>query len=242
MASPADQVRPNQITFQLNFKPNPRIMSHFGDLAADLCSGLDFVHWRVSPTRLDVHNEGDTRHVFITHNVFAYLSKNVDDPDAYHKCASSVLTRLLDFSVFEKSPYVARIGVRPRFLTKFSGSFEQLRDRVKDRYVNITKKALEAISTAGTTSLTDIGAPLYFKDQHGDFNTHCGPMKPDQSGQFFPDFKPEELPDVALYFDNDYYITPDREMSASEIAKKIGEFLSTAWSRHQQVRKLIVGP
>ena len=140
---------------------------------------------------------------------------------------------------FESEPFLERIGVRSRFLIPFAESFETLVQNYASRYMGLTSTAESRLDA----TLVDIGGPLNFKDQLGNFNTMSGPMKSDQVSQFIQLLEDEddELPDVGLYVDIDYWITPQKQLKSVDILKTIRAFAQAAWTRSDQIQTLVFG-
>jgi hypothetical protein len=155
-------------------------------------------------------------------------------PDHAVKFFKHVL-RLRDFPT---PVYVTRIGVRQRFLSPFDGTLEDLVTRYSERYLRLTEAAKEAV--AG--KLLDLAGPLNFADAHGNFNTNCGPMHQDQAKTVLEGLEPERgFPSVGLFYDIDYWLRPEKELSEGNILSNIKAFSIEGWSRHDRVRQLIVG-
>jgi hypothetical protein len=130
--------------------------------------------------------------------------------------------------------FVERFGLRHRFASSFAGSFESLRERYYTHYLTLTEAARQAISA----ELTDIGGPLNFKDKHGNFNTMSGPMRADQLKEFFA--RESEYPEVSLYFDIDYWLKPNKEVSGDDILRMIKTLSQEGWTRHDRIRSLVL--
>lgn len=229
---------PNDFTVEIRFKPNPRMLDHRGEWAARLSELLELDKWVIAENVLDVHDEPTTQRALVAFNRCALTMIDVTGSEVFSARAIKFLTFLFDLPDFTRRLWVHRLGVKPRFFTLFDGGFEQLLNRVKDRYFDLKTEAKEAIGESAT--LTDIGALLDLKDDLGDFKSLCGAMKRDQARTIMDYRKKDELPLVGLYYDIDYFTKPDKEMRDDEIAGTIQKFAYEGWQRHQRIRSLIV--
>jgi len=142
---------------------------------------------------------------------------------------------LFDLDGFEKSPYVERIGVRSKFCKAYKGDFDQLVKKYTSNYLSLTERAKKTINS----KLLDIGGPINFADRYGNFNTMSGPMTDEQMARYFE--TKEDLPAIGLFFDIDYWLTPQRQLGRQEILKHIKQFANSAWDRFDGLSGLILG-
>ncbi|MCX7427847.1 MAG: hypothetical protein NTW96_19740 [Planctomycetia bacterium] len=234
------QYLPNDNTLQIDYKPNPQMLDHRGEWTAHLSERLALEHWRITENQVGLFNEGKTEQAYVAFNRCG-LSRWDEPAAASFKDRIGTFIRVLfSLNTFPNELYVRRIAVKSRFCTPFRGTFEELLDRIKERYVSLSERALTAIGSSST--LLDIGAPANFEDEHGKFNTVCGAMPRTQSKQFYFTTRDEDdLPEVGLFYDIDYFLCPEGLMGADDAIKKTAAFAQEGWSRHQRIRKLIVG-
>ena len=243
MAHHDNQVLPNDQTVQIDFRANPRMLDHRGEWAAKLSERLGLSEWAIVENRIDVFDKPKTEHAIVTFKSAVNTYLDLPSRDDLPTRAAKFLTAVSSLPSFGDPISVNRIGVRSRFCTEYNGSFEQLMKKYCDRYLELKPAALAAIhSYSGEATMADIGAPLNFKDQYGEFHTHCGPMERRQmKAQYFQFREEAQLPAVGLYYDIDYFVLPKAEMAHEEVITKVVTFAHEAWDRHQRVRKLIVG-
>ena len=87
--------------------------------------------------------------------------------------------------------------------------------------------------------LIDIGGDLNFKANNGDINTITGPMEEKQLREFFS--FANEPPKVAIYFQIDYFFTPEiaSSMSSKQMMKLIQEYVNGNWTRFRRFSESI---
>ena len=101
----------------------------------------------------------------------------------------------------------------------------------------LTKEAEKAIDA----KLIDIGGPLNFADKLGNFNTVSGPMEKGQILQFFNSRKDDEVPDIGLFYDIDYWLKPNKSMDCNQVSSNIRNFSIASWDRYERIKNLILG-
>lgn len=229
--------RLNEHILEIRYKPNPKILDLRGTWAEAISQHMGLSQWRIIENRIDIFDEGETLHVFVGFRNSGIIALDTPTQNFFSEKAGKLFTLLFRFEEFGDRLFVERIGVRSKFCSKFDGSFNELRDRYVERFLNLTTKGQEAIGNK--VKLVDIGGPINFVDHLGNFNTNSGPMTDKQFPQFFK--KNEGFPEVGLFFDIDYWKKPVREIPGKEIIALIKEFAKESWERHERVRNLIVG-
>ncbi len=231
---------PNDISCQIDYKPNPLIMDRRGQWTAILCEKLEYPDWRIIENRLDVINKAQNARGYVSFNKCVFTLTDVNSHEVFATKASEFLETVFALDGFDNHLQVKRLGVRARFCTPFPASFDKLLARFTTLYIDLKDAAKSALGE--NTIATDAAAPWYFKDEHGDFKTYCGPMKKDQIAEFFNYRAATDLPDVGLYYDIDYYDLSQEdkeEIEVESILLKLPVFVRAAWDRHQTVRNLI---
>ncbi len=139
--------------------------------------------------------------------------------------------------VLKENPHLLRIGIRVRYINPVKIDFATLLSRFTSRYANAQPDLLRAL---GDPKLIDACALLNFKDDVGKFNTICGPMARDQSkNMYFPHAAKNQLPEVGIYYDVDYFRKPDQEMKWAAVIQAIEQLSNTCWERFQSVQHLL---
>lgn len=223
----------NEHIFEIRYKPNSKVLDHRGIWAEKLSKHLELSEWQILENRVDVYNKENKLRVFVgfrnSGSVCFASPTSTYFPDKTKKFFRFVL----DLDGFEKSLFVERIGVRSKFCSPFSGSFDELRDRYATRYLIPTKEVMNAYDA----KLIDIGGPLNFADKHGNFNTMSGPMPKDQIQGFFN--QEVDFPEIGFYFDIDYWLKPNKVVENKDILNMISVFAREAWSKHEKITNLI---
>lgn len=225
--------------FEIRYRPNAKILDRRGEWAERLSENLQLPRWQIASNRFDVWNEDTPEHRgFVSFSNSGYSLANAPTANYFPDHVVKFFKLVLALPDFPKPLYVIRIGVRQRFLTEFVGKFDELVKRYAERYLCPTDKAMTVIGG----KLLDLGGPMNFADSLGNFNTNCGPVPEEQAKTFFPDQEPEDgFPKVALYYDIDYWLRPDKNVADNEILKAIRSFSTEAWERHARICDLIIG-
>ncbi len=227
----------NEHVFEVRYKPNPKILDYRGTWAELISEHMKIPHWSIIENRVDIYDKNNQNHAFIGFRNSGF--ENLDSPtkNYFFDQAIKLFTFVSQLDGFEKQPFVERIGVRSKFFTSFDKGFDELKNRYNQRYLTLTKDAEKAINA----KLIDIGGPLNFADNLGNFNTNSGPMEKKQALQFLRNRKDDTVPDIGLFYDIDYWLKPNKGMSPSEINQNIKNFATAAWDRHERVKNLILG-
>jgi len=225
----------NEHIFEIRYKPNPKILDYRGTWAELISKHMGLPDWRILENRVDVFDKETKNRCFVGFRNSGCTTRDAPTANYFPDQAVKFFRYVLSLDGFGKAPFVERIGVRIRFLTPHTSTFDDLLNRYANRYLKMTEAAEKAIRA----KLIDIGGPLNFVDKHGNFNTSSGPMIDEQSSELFP-WK-ENLPKVGLYYDIDYWQKPMQEVSDVEILKIISTFAKEAWERHERVKQLIMG-
>jgi hypothetical protein len=128
---------------------------------------------------------------------------------------------------------VERLGVRHKLGVPFDGAYEVLLDHLSKNYVQLAPRLQESLHDA---HLVDIGAPLNFTDNVGNFNTSVGPVKEAQLRDFLG--KREGIPAIGVYIDVDYWVKPGGLLTDSETVAKVSAFAAAAYRRAEILREL----
>ena len=227
----------NEHVLEIRYRPNPRVLDHRGTWAEQIANRMEFKHWRITENRVDVFTNDQVEHAFVGFRNAGFKASDTPTKNFFPDKAKKLFRFLFTLEDFGESLFIERFGLRSRFCTPFSGSFEQLVALFASKYLSLTPAAHEAIGTGAR--LIDIGAPLNFVDKLGNFNTHSGPMTAKQLSEFFG--KETGFPDVGLYYDIDYFIHPGKLVSGNDVLATISSFADEAWDRHERVRVLVIG-
>jgi hypothetical protein len=235
-AETSDSTPINEHILEVRYVPNPKVLDYRGSWANALAQALGLPKWNIVENRLDVFTEDRNLRVFISFKNFGVVVQDAPTQNYFTDQTQRFLKHLLELTGFDHPVRVERYGVRLRVATPFHGSFEDLRDRVAQRYLSVASGAVDAIGS--TAKLRDIGAPLNFTDEIGDFDSHCGPMVKAQLEQFFKGRK--NLPGVALYYDIDYFTKPDEAVSDQRLIGRVAQCAAASHQRYERIRKLIL--
>ena len=221
---------------EIRYKANPKVLDYRGTWAELVSDHMGLAHWRIIENRIDIFDVEKKNRAFVGFNNAGLVARNTPTANFFPDQARKLFKFLFTLEGFDKNPFVTRIGVRSRVGTPFSGSFDDLVTRFSSRYLGLTSDARKALDA----ELIDIGAPLNFKDKHGNFNTSSGPMPKSQIIKFFKFEDEDNLPDVGLYIDIDYWLKPEKTVADKKLLELIRTFAQQAWHRHSQIQDLVL--
>lgn len=229
-------MRQNEIIFEVRFKPNTKALDRRGEWAEALTNHTRLEHWQIDQNRIDVFSKDREIHAYVSFRNAGLTVNDVPNRDYFPNYADNFLSFVFELNGFGDTKRVERIGVRKKFCTPFTGSFEELMKRYSTRYLIIPEKAWEAIGPG--SKLADIGGHLNFADQTGNFNTMSGPMLQKQFSDYFSNGG--QFPTVGLYYEIDYWVRPQATMSGKDVIATIQNLFSAGWERHLRIRDLII--
>jgi len=227
----------NEHVVELRFKPDSTILDRRGEIAKQISSSLGFSEWLIIENRVDIYTNNSQHHAFVGFSNAGYVVSDSATKDEFPDKSAKFLKLLLSPLGIGSEPHIERVGVRSKFITEFKGSFDTLVQHCTKSYLDLRPGALDALGK--DVKLIDVGAPLNFIDNLGNFNTHCGPMLPGQASQFFR--RKSGFPQVGLYYDIDYFLKPGRPIKSGDIVTTIIGFAKRAWERNEMTKKLILG-
>lgn len=228
--------RLNEHVVEVRFKPNPRVLDYRGEWAATIADKMELPDWKIIENRVDILSSQRLEHAFFGFRNAGFTCSNTSTQIQFPERATKFLRLLFEQERFDSKPVVERLGVRSKFCVPYDGDFEELNQLVATKYVTMTPGLAEAFGEEAR--LIDIGAPLNFEDDLGNFNTSCGPMGNEQLKQFFRAEK--GLPAIGLFFDIDYYVHPGKRMSHQEVQSQVQRFSRRSWERHAKVLQLVL--
>lgn len=225
----------NEIILEIRYRPNAKILDYRGTWAEMAAKHMDMTEWRIVENRFDIHDKDMSRRGFVSYKNAGFIMRNSTLIDFFPNQANKFLRFMFTQRPFGNQLMVERIGLRSRFATEFSGEFSELLARYVEHLLTLTPKAREIINA----ELIDIGGPLDFKTAHGNINTVSGPMGKNQLKEFFK-FE-ENPPDVAFFFDADYWIRPEKEMQSKDILETVRFFAHEDWEIYDRLVNLVMG-
>lgn len=220
--------------FEIRYRANSKILDYRGKWAEQISDHLSLPHWSIVENRIDIFDKPNAERAFVGFKNSGYTCNDPSTSNFFPDRAIKFYRFLAKLDGFSSPLFVERIGVRSKFITSYGSTFEELLGRFTSNYVSITEKAQRSINA----KLVDIGVPLNFADKLGNFNTMCGPMRKEQMKDFIS--KRSDYSDVGLFYDIDYWQRPNKNVSANEIVRLIGEFAKAAWARHSSITTLIL--
>jgi hypothetical protein len=225
----------NEHILEIRYKANPKILDFRGTWAEGISNHMDLKHWRIVDNRIDVYNENSSLHAFVGFKSAGFVAQDTDTKNFFPDKAVKFFKYLCSLDGFGHDIHTTRIGLRSRFVQAYNNSFEDLMIKYSQNYLMLTEEAKKTINA----ELVDIGGPLNFKDKIGNFNTMSGPMKSEQLKNYFENRN--DLPEVSLYYDIDYWVIPDKVLNEREIIRKIQDFSLSAWDRFSTTNKIVLG-
>jgi hypothetical protein len=227
----------NEHILEFRYKPNPKVLDNRGVWAEVLSEEMELTEWRIVDNRIDVFSPNEDQKVFVSFRNAGFVVNDSPLPDYFPNKAVKVLRCLFKFEGFGNNIAIERIGVRSRFCVPFAGEFKTLTELYESRFLTLTQRAKTKLGEG--CQLIDIGGPLNFADNAGNFNTMSGPMARAQLIDFFK--RETGFPDVGLFIDIDYWKKPGCQMSENEIVGTVKNLAAAAWTRYEQIRDTVLG-
>ncbi len=219
--------------FELRYKVLAQILDIRGILAENMRELMNFVHWRITENRIELRDsdEQNKESGFISYKNCGYVILRPDTRNFFQDKAIKFLKNLLSIDGFILNP-ITRIGVRSTFIIPYEGSFDSLCKIIYEKFY--VDKNINQLFNA---EIVDVGASLNFKSKIGFYNTTTGPMKKDQMKQFLK--KHDDLPEISLFFDIDYFKNDLGKINENEIYNLIKRYSTRSWEIMDNIKPLI---
>jgi len=221
--------------FEIRYTPNSKILDYRGTWAELVSHLMELSEWNITGNRIDVFDKEMNRRAFVSFKNAGVVIKNTPTKNYFPEQGNKLLRFLFKQEPFGDPLWVGRIGVRSRFATAFNGGFNDLLRLYMERFLSLTSGAKDVFAA----EITDIGGPVNLHTNQGKINSNSGPMQKDQLKQFFD--VEDELPEVALYFDLDYWKEPKELVEGKDVMKIVKSYAEEIWDIHERVRTLIFG-
>jgi hypothetical protein len=237
MANPTGSRILNENILEIRYKPNARILDSRGELAELLTSHMALSEWLIGQNRVDVFSKDQSTRFFVAFKNAGAVMRNVSTHEYFADQVGKFLRLVLDRQPFSSPLLVERLGVKSRFATSVSTPFGELVEAYAQRVLvpsSETKAAFDA-------EMVDIGGPMNFLTPHGSLNSMSGPMEREQLARFFEHESKSDLPDVAFYFELDYWTRPSKMMSTRDVLALSKRYIQENWERHERMLVLAVG-
>lgn len=224
---------------EIRYKNNTKFFDCKGQWIEVMSSIMSLPNWKADENVVEISNEDKTEKAFFSFRNFGYKIIKPPTNNYFHDRATKFLNehfRTRAFSDIENI-FIQRIGVRSRHIMACNHSFEQLREIYLSKYIN-TSNVNKTIENA---TIDDVGILLNFKDNYGNFNTNSGPMEKEQIKQFFDWLEDkDDICDVGLYIDIDYWVAPQETMKKNDIINKVQKFAKAINTRKEQIENFIL--
>ncbi|OGF56525.1 MAG: hypothetical protein A2452_07360 [Candidatus Firestonebacteria bacterium RIFOXYC2_FULL_39_67] len=225
----------NSCVCEIRYKPNSKVLDYRGTWAEMISKHLQLPDWKIIENRLDVYDNKSMEQAFVGFRQMGMACNNAPTKNYFPEKVNKLISFVMKLDGFGASIHVERIGIRIRFCSDIDKKFSDLKDLYLSKYVNINADAKKTINA----ELVDTGINLNFKDSIGSFNTISGPMEKAQIQQFFENRKPEEIPEVGLYYDVDYFINPDKVLSSQDVINDVKKLGEGCWQRFEEIKGII---
>lgn len=225
----------NEHIFEIRYKANPKVLDYRGAWAEAISEHMELPHWKIGQNRIEIHDDNLDEVAFVALKNTGFQIHNTETRNKFPERAAKFYKFASSLAGFEKDPFLLRIGVRSKFCRRFDGKFDDLLKLYLANYSSPREAALKVIDA----TLLDVGAPLNFKDNIGNFNTLCGAMRDEEMPKWFRE--EEDFPEVGLYYDIDYWVLPNKEISTEYILDKIKQFAARSWDKFESIYNLIIG-
>jgi hypothetical protein len=229
----------SEYVLEIRYEPNPRLLDHRGKYAQLLSQHAGLSEWRIDTNRLDVFSKDEKTRFFVAFRNAGAILMDCSSSEYFHAQSDKFLQWLFRQTEVGSRLNIERLGVRQRFGASFKGTFDELKERIANRYFQLPEAAREAIGK--DAKLVDIGATLNWEGEIGSFNTSLGPMTEKELKDQFKRGEENPPPEVGLYFDIDYFRKPNRALLGVEITNAVKSMALEANSRYQRIHDLILG-
>jgi hypothetical protein len=221
--------------FEIRYTPNPRVLDFRGTWAQALSDHLALPEWEIDQNRIDIFNQDRSRRGFVSFRNCGFYVRNSPTVDFFPDQGVKLVRFMMSDDTFGDRLFVKRFGLRTRVATPFAGPFEALVARYSNRVARLNPEAARVFDA----EVIDVGAPVNFKTKLGTLNTVSGPMDRKQLQKFFP--QADELPEVSLYLDLDYWLEPKKTFAIRDITSLIKRFAEENWNIQSRFATLVLG-
>lgn len=230
----------NEHVCEVRFKPNARIIDRRGEYAEILATSTGLPKWKVAASRVEVHDEEETRRGFFGHRNAGFEASQAPTHNYFADQAAKFIRTLVDLPGFGPTLNVLRIGLRSRFCIGVPGDFDEL-VRAYSLKVWDGEAAAKSLGLTGTAKLIDVGTWMKLADDVGKFTLSCGPITDEEAANQFPKRSATKFPEVNLYLDIDYFDDSVQTLDAKGLVRVIHALGSRSWQRAAEAAERILG-
>ena len=221
--------------FEIRYKPNPEFLDYRGIYVKGVSNLLGLTHWKIDENRVDLSDEMSNIKAFVSFRNFGISINESCDKNYFPNQANKLVRYLLTQKPFTNPIFITRIGVRTRVAYSFEIGFEKLLETYTNKIFTLTDEVRQILDN----KIVDVSLPIFFKTEKGQLNTQSSPMTGDQLRDYFPNRV--DLPDVAMYFDLDYWKEPNQDLRIDTITSLIKDYSIESWNIIEQIAVLLGG-
>lgn len=203
---------------EIRYKPNPEFLDYRGIYVNGISSLLGLTQWKIDDNRVDLSDEINVIKAFVSFRNFGISINESCDKNYFPNQANKFVNYLLNQKPFGNPIMINRIGIRTRIAYSLDIDFEKLLEIYTTKFFSLTTEVRRILNY----KITDVSLPIFFAADKGQLNTQTSPMTSDQLRDYFPNRL--EYPDVAMYFDLDYWKEPKKELKAETITSIIKNY------------------
>ena len=217
---------------EVRYKEQGRIADNKGRIADAVVGSRDklLTDWMLTNKANFTSKQNKFVKAFVSHTNFGFLSFYPNTADFFRTAAKEFV------GTAWKECYpiqLVRVGVRVQVVTATSCPFKNLLRAYKGKFAKLTESDLEKFEG----ELVDVGFPMNFEVGGDGYNIMTGPMKKEQSKGFFPELEEDDLPDVGIYVDVDYFTKNFQKQSR---VSHIYELIDKGVAKAREVNDLII--
>jgi len=224
----------NNFLIEIRYSPNAKILDYRGTWAETVSKHMELNEWQIQENRFDIYDKQNIRRFFVSYRNAGAQIRNCTTRNHFPDQVNKFLRYVFDQKAFGSTLFVERFGVRARFGTAFNGTYEELLQRYTTKFITINPDAQKLING----KIVDVGAPIDFSTSIGNIKSTSGPMPKKQLQSVFNN--EDNLPDVALFFDFDYWVRPNTTLTDKEILSKTKLFSGEVWDLNEKLSSLIL--
>lgn len=222
---------------EIRYEPMGAFLNLRGTLADFVRRNGMFRQWEIGENRIDFWNandrQSDPETGFVSFRNCGYSIHNPATNNYFYDRVGKFLTVLAEFEGF-KYPEILRLGVRSRFYVGVDVSFKTLVNSYSEKCLNPALLGTFGLKTE------DLGITLNLGEAATKLRVTIGPMNSEQFVKSIsPKAKDEDLEDVGIFIDLDYFIPGLDDSSVNNLIANVKRLHQKCWERKAAVESYL---
>jgi hypothetical protein len=207
---------------EVRYQANPRLLDIAGNLAGRIFQGFEYTRWSVGDGGSVEVTKGPRKKIFVNHRHCGVSHIGEQSADEFGETASRLLRLLASFPEFGESFPTTRIGIRLRYVTDYSGSFDELLGKVTERSAPVRP----GVTGLFDGDLSDYAMYSRFEADGLKYRIELAPVTAEEVAGNFDGHR--RAPAVGLMTDVDVFTEPNALLNVREIVSAIKRHASEA--------------